>query len=102
MAMRKNHKALIKKLKKQVRMLQRKSNQNRNKLQTVLKKLRKQARGYKSKLARKVRMMKAKMVAVQSSTYAKAASSLEKQMMKSLDRKSKAFASALAKIDKKH
>lgn len=102
MATMKQHKILLKKLKKQVRLAQKKEEQSRNQFRSAVKKMRKLARTYKNKLANKVRLMQGKIAAVQSSTYAKVADDLERQLMKGIDAKRNAIAAALAKIEKKH
>lgn len=102
MAEKKNQKALLKKLKKQIRMLQRKEEQSRNKLKAALMKARKLSRAYKIKLRGKMRVMKSKIAEAQSSTYGKLAADLERQLIKGIERKAKSLASALSKIEKKH
>ncbi len=102
MAVKKSYKAMIKRLKKQVRMLQKKEEKAKNKLKTALKKMRTLSRSYKSKLTKKIRQMKGKMADVQATTYAKAAVHFERQLLKGIDAKSRALESALTKIEKKH
>lgn len=102
MAATKKQKALLKKLKKQVRVLQRKEEQARNKLSSALKKMRKLGRTYKSKLASKVRLIKGKIAEIQSTTYAKVASDLERQLLKGIEAKGKALRTAIMKLEKKH
>lgn len=102
MAVKKNDKTLLKKLKKQVKLLQSKERQAENKLKSALKKLRKLGRAYKTKLATKARQMKGKIAETQAATYAKAALHMERQLLKGIDAKSKALESAISKIEKKH
>lgn len=102
MAAMKNQKALLKKLKKQVRTLQRREAQSRNKLKTALKKIRKLGRSYKSKFVAKVRAMKGKISEAQASTYAKVAADVERQLKKGIEAKGKSIRSALAKFEKKY
>lgn len=102
MAVKKNDKLLLKRLKKQVRTLQRKEEQTRNKLRVALKKIRKLGRQYKSKLSSKMRAMKGKIAEVQSTTYIKVAADLERKLLKGIEAKSKALKLAIAKIEKKH
>jgi hypothetical protein len=102
MAVKKNHNPLLKKLKKQVRVLQRKELQGRNKLRAALKKMRKLGKIYRGKLAGKVRSMKDKMAEMQASPYAKAAAEIERQMVKGIEAKGKSLRSALSRLEKKH
>lgn len=78
MAVKKSDTIMLKKLKKQVRMLEKKEEAAKNKLHAALAKLRKLNKTYKDKLNRKVRMMKDKIAKAQSSTYAMAAAHLER------------------------
>ncbi len=102
MAVKKKHKMMLKKLKKQVRMLQRKENQAKNKLKSAIKKMNKLNRSYQKKLVEKARMMKEKITAAQAATYAKAAVRMERHLLKGIDAKSKALESVLTKFEKKH
>ncbi|RDI44815.1 hypothetical protein [Aquicella lusitana] len=97
----KSDKVLLKKLKKQVRTLQRKEAQSRNKLRAALKKIRKLGRAHKTKLLRKARLMKAKIAETQAATYAKVAGEIENQLQKNIDAKSKSLQTALNKFEKK-
>ena len=83
----KNHAALLKKLKKQIRELQRKEEESRKKLRAALSKARKLGRVYKSKLA---------------DVYAKVALDLERSMLKTIESKGRAIANAVKKFEKKH
>lgn len=102
MAGSRDHKQLLKKLKKQVSVLQRREEQSKNKLKAALTKLRKLTRTYKTKLASNVRIMKVKIGQAQSSTYAKVANDIEKQLMKGIVAKGKKITSAIGKLEKKH
>jgi hypothetical protein len=102
MAVKKNSKTVLKKLKKQVRVLEKKEEQAKNQLRTALKKIRKLGRVYRSKLAVKARQMKGKIAEAQATTYVKAAVHLERQLLKGIDAKSKALESAITKLEKKH
>jgi len=102
MAVKKNHKIMLKKLEKQVRILERKEELAKNKLRSTLAKMRKLSRSYKSKLASKMRMMKRKMAEAQATAYARAAIHLERQMISGIEKKGKALALALNKIEKKY
>jgi len=102
MAVKNTHAAMVKKLKKQVQDLAKKEVRAKNKLRSLLVKMRKVNRSYKAKLAEKMRMMKTKVAEAQSSSYAKAVMHLEKQMLHGIETKGKALASALHKIEKKY
>jgi hypothetical protein len=102
MAVKRVDRTILKKLKKQVRALQRKEQQARTKLKSALNKMRKLARGYQVKLAAKARQMKGKIAEAQATTYAKAALHMERQLIKGIDAKSKALESAITRIEKKH
>lgn len=102
MAVKRNQKALLKKLKKQVRLLQRKEEQGRNKLRTALKKIRKLGRSYKTKISKKLRTMKNKIVEAQAETYYKVAADIEREMLKGIEAKSKALKSSIHRLEKKH
>jgi len=99
---RKNQTALLKKLKKQVRSLQRKEERSRNQLKAALKKAHKLGRVYKSKLASKIRVMKNKMAASHASAYAQVAADVQRQMLKSVETRSKALKASIQKLEKKY
>lgn len=98
----KNHKALLKKLKRQVRVLQYREEKTRKKLRIALIKLRQLGQRQKMKLATKMRIMQGKIAAVQASTYAKMAKDIERQMMRNIEAKGKALKTAIDKLEKKH
>jgi len=102
MAVRKDYKTLVKKLTKQVRLLERKEERARRQLGTAVKKMRKLGRAYKTKLASKLKSLKTKVKAAKASTYAQVAANLERKMLKNIQAKGKALATAIAKIEKKH
>ncbi len=102
MATNKNQNTQVKQLKKKVKLLGLKEAKHRNELKAALKKLRKLGRAYKSKLMAKVRVMKGKVAEIQASTYAKVAADLERKLISSIETKTKAIASAVEKIEKKH
>jgi len=102
MAVKKNYQIMLKNLKKQIRVLQRREEQAKNKLRSALKKMRKLGRAYQTKLTVKARQMKGKIAEAQAVTYAKVAVHLERQLLKGIDAKSKALESAITKIEKKH
>lgn len=102
MAAKKNQKALLKKLKKQVALLQRKEAKSRNQLKAALKKIRKLGRSYKVKLIGRMHAMKNKLVKTQAATYAKVAEDVGRQMQKGIEAKGKSLRSALHKFEKKY
>jgi hypothetical protein len=102
MAVRKDYKTLVKKLTKQVRLLERKEEKARRQLGAAVKKIRKLGRTYKTKLASKLRTIKTKVAAAKTSAYEKVAANLERKMLKNIQAKGKALAAAIAKIEKKH
>lgn len=85
-----------------MRKLQKEQETNKLKLRSALKKVRKLGRAYKSKLASRMRKMKTKLAEAQASTYTRVAKNLEHQILKGIEAKSKALASAVAKIEKEH
>lgn len=101
MAAKKNHKVLLKKLKKQVGVLQRKETQTRNKLRAALKKIRKLGHSYENRLATKMQAMKDKLADTQASTYAKVAMDIERQLKKSVEAKASMLKSMVDKLEKK-
>lgn len=94
--------ALVTKLKKQVKALEKKEMASRKQLQIAIKKMRHVGKGYKDELASKVRIISDKMTNAHFSTYHKAAKKIEKQLMKIAQEKINAVALALAKIERKH
>jgi hypothetical protein len=103
MAVKNKNSSLLKKLTQQVRVLQKKEEQTRNKLRATLKKMHKLGNAYKAKLAKKMQVMQSKIVHAQSSTYIKMAANIERQMLKAVETKCRALAAAAAaKIEKKH
>lgn len=102
MAVKNSQKALLKQLKKQVRLLARREEQAKNSLRVALQKIRKLGKTYKSKLAAKARTIKSKVASAQASTYAKAALDVERHIASGVEAKSRAIKSALAKVERKH
>ena len=104
MVVKKNHLGLVKKLTKQVKMLERKETKSRRQLSSAFKKIRKLGRTYKNKLSITLRTMKAKIAEAKTSTYIKVAADFECKMLKNIKAKAKAkaLALAIAKIEKKH
>lgn len=95
-------KDLIARLQMKVRILQKREELAKEKLRSVIKKMHQTSRIYKRKLASNMRVMKNKIANAQTSTYAKVAADLERKLLKSIEAKSRAFASAVASIEKKH
>lgn len=95
-------KALVNKLKKQVKTLEKQEMASRKQMQDAIKKMRKAGEGYKDELASKVRIISDKMTHAHLSSYHKAAKKIEKQLMKIAQEKINAVALALAKIERKH
>ncbi|VVC76303.1 hypothetical protein AQUSIP_16120 [Aquicella siphonis] len=102
MAVASDHHLILKKLKKKIRLLERKEELARIRLRQALARIRKLSRSYKSKLASKSRRMKAKVAEVQASTYVKSAQEMERHMLQGIETKGRALASALIKIEKKY
>jgi hypothetical protein len=102
MAVKNNHRLMVKKLKGQVRELEKKERLARKQLGSALKKLRSVVRSYESRLAAKMRIMKRRINEAQASSYAKAAVHFERQILKGMESKGKALMSALNRIEKKH
>lgn len=102
MAVTKKHAALLKKLKAQVKLLQKREEQSRNQLLAAFKKIQKLGKVYQNKLASNMRSMQNKAMAAQASTYAKAASDFEQQVLKNIKNKTLAVAAAIEKMEKKH
>ena len=101
MAVKTNQKVSIKRLKKQVRVLQKKEERSRHQLRAALKKIHKLAHSYKIKLANKLNEMKAKIAETEFASYAQAASDLQQQMLKSVNKKSKALKSVIGRFEKR-
>ena len=101
MAAKKNDKSLLKKLKKQVRVLGKKEERSRNQLKAAIKKMRTIAKQTRSKLMGKARFVKAKLAEIKGSTYAKVAVDLERQLLSGVEGKAKALAAALTRMEKK-
>lgn len=102
MAVKNNHKVILIKLKKKVGELERKEKQAKKQLGLALKKIRKLARSYESRLAAKMRIMKRKVENAKASSYAKMAIQFERQILQGVEAKVRALASVLARIEKNH
>lgn len=94
---KRKHEALLKKLQHQVKLLQHKATISRSKLQTAMKKMRALDRAYYSE----VRLIKAKVVKAQEINYARTMSVLEQRMLKRIEAKCKALATAVLRLEKK-
>lgn len=101
MGAKESEKALIKKLKKQVKNLQKKEEHNREKLKIALHKIKKLGRSYKFNLSSKMRTMKDKIAEAEASAYSKVAAELERQMIKNIEAKTKTLKVAINKLEKK-
>ena len=97
-----NHEMLVRKLKKQVKLLQRREEIARSEIRSALKKASKLGKVYKSRLVKKVHVMKGKMASAEAVAFVKAAADLERRLLKNIETKTKAFATALVKIEKAH
>ena len=100
MVVAKNHAAVLKKLKAQVKLLQKKEEQSRNQLHAAFKKIHKLGTVFKSKLAKRIRVMQGKVMAAQASSYAKAAADFERQILDGIKRKTRSVVEAIAKFEK--
>lgn len=100
MVVAKNHAALLKKLKAQVKLLQKKEEQSRNQLHAAFKKIHKLGTVFKVKLAKRMRVMQNKVMAAQASSYAKAAADFERQVLEGIKRKTRSVVEAIARFEK--
>ncbi len=87
-------KVLLKKLKQQIKKLQDKEEQSREKMRAALKKVNKVGQTYKVRLARKMREMERKIAHSEAACYAKIAVDLENQLVKGIKNKVKALTAA--------
>lgn len=102
MAVKHDHKRLLTKLRKKIKVLQKKEEQSRVKLQIAIKKIRFLAREYRIKLALKSRLMENKIAEVRKKSYKKIIEELEDMIIKGIKQRGKALSSAIEKIDAKH
>lgn len=100
MAAIKDHTALLKRLKQQVKALQKKEEKTRHQLRLALKKIRVLSQSYKAKLAGKVRDMHGKIAETQLATYGKVAADIERQLINAIRVKSEALSTAVERIEK--
>ena len=98
MAVKKNHEMLLNKLKKQVRELQRKEEAAKSRLRSALLKTHKLSKAYKTRLAARVRASKARITEAKLSSYAKAVEQIKRHLIKGIETKGKALASALSRL----
>lgn len=101
MAVKHDHKRLLTKLKKTIKVLQKKEEQSRVKLQIAIKRIHSLARDYKIKLALNKRMMESKIAEVRKKSYKKIIEELEDMIIKGIKQRGKALSSAIEKIDSK-
>lgn len=94
-------KTLLKNLQKQVRLLQKKEQQTRNKLKLTLKKMRTQGQSFKSKFTKNVRDAKNKVAGTKAAIYAKLVKDLEGQVQKRIVAKKRLMAAAITRFEKK-
>lgn len=94
--------ASLKRLKKKVRVLQKKEERSRQELRAALKKIRKLSHSYKIKLAAKIHKMKEKIAETQLTAYARAVSDLQQQIVKSVNEKSELLKAAIRKFENKY
>jgi hypothetical protein len=102
MVVTQKQKVMLQKLKKQVKLLQKKEEQSRDKLDAAIKKVKKLGKVYKTKLSKKVRSMQSKIAMAQAKVYIKVAADIERELLKGIEKKAKAVASAAARIEKLH
>lgn len=92
---------LLRKLKKQVKLLQQREEKSRAKLRCAMKKMRQMAKSFKSGLVN-MRVIKVKDSADTTSAYAKIAHQLEQQMLKNMAAREKALSDAMFKLERKN
>jgi hypothetical protein len=102
MVVTQKQKAMLQKLKNQVKKLQIKEEQSRNKLSVAIKKVKKLGRVYKTQLSKKVRSTQSKIALAQAKVYIKVAADIERELLKGIEKKAKAVADAAARIEKRH
>lgn len=95
------NKDLLKKLKVRLQKLEKKEAQSRHRLRMFVKNLQRQSVIYKKKLAAHMKVLQSKINAAHADGYAKVAFDLEHQILKGIQAKAKALASALGRLDKK-
>lgn len=92
---------LLKKLKQQIKKLQKREEQSRVKMQAALKKVNKLGSAYKIRLARKMREMERKLAHSEAACYIKLAAKLENQLVKGIKNKVKALTAAAKRAKRK-
>ena len=78
----KSHKTMVRRLKKQVTAWKRKEKAARNKLRSIMSKVKKMARAYNSKLNKKFKEAKAKIAAAESAVYIKLSKTIKQKAKK--------------------
>lgn len=101
MAVKHENKRLLTKLKRKIKVLEKKEEQARVRLQAAIKKIRFLAQDYKIKLALKGRVMESKIAEVRKKSYKKIITELEDMIIKGIKQRGKALSSAIEKIDTK-
>lgn len=100
MAVTQHHDALLRVLKKQIRVLHKKEEQNRAKLQSALTKMRELGNNYKHKLVSKMRRMRHKITKSEASMYVEVAADIERQFLKGIENKLKSLRLVLDRLEK--
>ena len=100
MVIKENHRALLKQLKAQVKLLLRKEEQAKNELRAAIKKMRSMAKGYQREFTSNLRILQNKLAEAHAQGYAKAAIEIERQLLKAVERKAQAVAKVAAQMEK--
>lgn len=101
MAMKGNHQVLLKNLKMQVKRLVRKEEKAKKELRAAIKKMRSMSEGYKATIASKVKLLKHKLAEAHASGYVKAATEIERQLIKGVEKKARAVVASAVRLEKK-
>ena len=101
MAVKHDRSRLLNKLKKKIKLLQKKEEQARVKLQSAIKKIHYLAHEYKIKLALKKRVMENKIAEVRKKSYVKIIDEIEDMIIKGIKTQGKVLTSTIAKFEKK-
>lgn len=102
MAVKHDHKRLLSKLRKKVKVLQKKEEQSRVRLQAAIKKIRFLARDYKIKLDLNKRVMESKIAEIRKKSYKRIIEELEDMIIQGIKQRGKALTSAIEKLETKH
>lgn len=100
MAAKKQHQAVLRKLKKQIIALQKKEEAARAQLRVALMKVKKLGKAFKRELDLKAKHVKAKVAAAESELCIKIANDIEHRLKKQVVAKTKAMSSAIEKFEK--